>query len=452
MAGHSLAPVKGFTCMRWKAFLIASIAVAAHAQSVVWTKFDPAAIRVGRADPALLEVQTSGAVSSVALDFAGGDRATLTSSRPNRWTAMIDASRLLFDYKADDVNHNFVGFLRLLGSGGETLATYNEFIDVLDVNVPPARVTELGGAPRTTTRVLNLYRPALSTSDVRTVAQQFYTYYPDDFDFLELVFSVPSYSANRCHFAVRNDVSGIGLLPLNTGSLYGSASRLLGISVFPIDTLFDAAETAFIHETGHQWINYLKNPALMPGPHWPPSTMARGIMGFNIPPTNEGGDFPWNIVPVTSSTARTTPGQVRREFDDFDLYLRGFIPASAVAPGLILQQTPCANCVIATAPITINDVIQVNGPRVPACRVGKDFVSRRDRGHQPRPAAERRRDGGTRLFRRLRGVARIAAVQLWACARNDEAVPQWPRVELDASTFDSRFRPLATEACDTESR
>ena len=115
-----------------------------------------------------------------------------------------------------------------------------------------------------------------------------------------------------------------------------------------------------------------------PGPHWPPSTMARGIMGWNIPPTNEEGDFPWSITPVSSNTARTNASKVTREFDDFDLYLMGFIPASAVAPGLILQGQPCEGCVIATVPITINDVVQVNGPRVPAAG-----VARRRSGSQP---------------------------------------------------------------------
>jgi hypothetical protein len=106
--------------------------------------------------------------------------------------------------------------------------------------------------------------------------------------------------------------------------------------------------------------------------------MARGIMGWNIPPTNEEGDFPWSITPVSSNTARTNASKVTREFDDFDLYLMGFIPASAVAPGLILQGQPCEGCVIATVPITINDVVQVNGPRVPAAG-----VARRRSGSQP---------------------------------------------------------------------
>jgi hypothetical protein len=357
--------------VKWRFLLVAAIAVTANAQTVVWTKFDPGAIRVGRTEPAVLEVQLNSTVSSVALDYAGGGRLNLTSSGPNRWTASVDAAHLLSGYASDDVNHNFVGFLRLLGSAGQTLATYNEFINVIDANVPATTVTQLGGGAQATSRILNLHRPALSMSDLQPAAQQFYTYYRDDFDFLSIAFSMPNYPANRFHFAVRNDVSGIGLNPMNAGSIYGSASRLLGITVFPIDTLFDAGETAFVHELGHQWIAFLKNSSLVPGPHWPPSTMARGIMGWNIPPTNEGGDFPWNITPVSANTARTNGGAVTREFHDLDLYLMGFIPPSAVSPGLILQGQPCEGCVIATTPITIGEVIQVNGPRVPAAGAAK---------------------------------------------------------------------------------
>jgi len=360
-----MAPVK------LRLFIVALVAVAAQGQTVVWTKFDPGAVRVGRTDPAILDVQTNGPVTAVALDYAAGGRLNLTAAGPNRWTASVDAAHLLANYSADNFNHNFVGFLRLLDSSGQTLSSYNEFINVVDANVPSAVVTDLGGGAQATTRILNLFRPALTVTDIQAASQQFYTFYRDDFDFLSVAFSMPNYPANRYHLALRNDVSGIGAPLHNNGAIYGSASRLLGITVFPIDTLFDAGEPAFIHEIGHQWIMYSKNTSLGTGPHWPPSTMARGIMGWNIPPTNEGGDFPWTITPVSGTTARTNFGTVTREFDDFDLYLMGFIPPSAVFPGVILQAQPCEGCVVATAPITIGDVVQVNGVRAPAAGAAK---------------------------------------------------------------------------------
>jgi hypothetical protein len=52
---------------------------------------------------------------------------------------------------------------------------------------------------------------------------------------------------------VRNDVLGTGLSVFDNSSTYGSKGRLQGISVFPISSLFDGAETAYQHELAHQW-------------------------------------------------------------------------------------------------------------------------------------------------------------------------------------------------------
>jgi len=347
-------------------------------------EYDPGAVRTDRTSPAALTVQTGGSVASIRLDFSAGGSMTLTSGGSGRWTASVPAAKLLSGYVAADVNHNFVGFLRLLGSGGETLATYNSFINVVDgrVSMPPLR--QIDATARAATRVLNLLRPTLTSDDVRSAVLAFYAYYRDDFDFVQVVYALPSYPANRYHFQVRNDVQGIGVATLNESAQFGSAGKLKGITVFPIDTLFDLGESAFSHELGHQWINYLKNPALQAGsPHWPPSTMARGIMGFNIPGTSVGGNFPWQIDMVTPTTARVTASTVSQEFSDFDLYLMGFIPPSAVSPGIILQGTPCQNCIVNAAPITIADVIAANGPRVPdsstsqkSFRIGTVVISR----------------------------------------------------------------------------
>jgi hypothetical protein len=84
---------------------------------------------------------------------------------------------------------------RLLGSAGQTLSTYNEFINVIDANVPDVTVAQLGGGAQSSPRILNLYRPALTVTDVQAAAQQFYTFYRDDFDFLSIAFSIPSYPA-----------------------------------------------------------------------------------------------------------------------------------------------------------------------------------------------------------------------------------------------------------------
>jgi len=348
---------------RYVPLLTLLFAVAANAQTVVWEKFDPMAVRADRAAAVAFEAKTSGTVSGMRLDYANGGSLTLTQSAPGDWVASVPAAKILDGYQADDVNHNFVGFLRLLASDGTTLATYNTFIQVVDARVPSVSVRTLTGNARATARILNLYRPAIDIDHVQAAAQQFYGYYHDDFDFLQVVYTEPSYPANRYHFAVRNDVDGIGAAKFNSAAQYGSAGKLEGITVYPVDFFFDAGETAFSHELGHQWVLYLKNSALQPGPHWPPSMMAHGVMGFNIPGSSVGGDFPYDVAAVTATTARLTDAPVTKEFSDFDLYLMGLLPSSAVTPGIVVQGTPCSGCVLPSSAITINDVIAVNGPR-----------------------------------------------------------------------------------------
>jgi hypothetical protein len=68
---------------------------------------------------------------------------------------------------------------------------------------------------------------------------------------------------------------------------------------------------------------------------------------------------------VTATTAQTSATTVSQEFTDFDLYLMGFIPASQVAPGIVVDGTPCNGCVLPSSSISINEVIAVNGTRSP---------------------------------------------------------------------------------------
>ena len=341
------------------------VAVAAHAQTVVWYKWDPMAVRTNRTADVPFTMLTSGAVSAARLDYTNGGSITMTQFSPGLWTASVPAAKVLDGYTSANVNHNTVGFVRLLGSSGQTLSSLNSIIQVADDRVPAVTIRNLPSSARATPRILNLYRPGIDPNAVQSAVQQFYGYYHDDYDFVMVVFTEPSYPQNRYHFAVRNDVSGIGQPLFNNSTMYGSAGKLLGITVYPIDDFFDGGETAFSHELGHQWIMFLKNPSLQPGPHWPPSTMARGIMGFNIPGSSVGGDFPWQVTAVTATTARTTASTTTQEFSDFDLYLMGFIPASQVSPGIVLQGTACDGCVVPSSPITIGDVIAANGVRAP---------------------------------------------------------------------------------------
>ena len=348
-------------------FAVAFFVCASASAQIDWITFDPTAIRTTRTDPVRLDLQYNNATPSTAmrLDLAAGGSITMTPMGGGRFTTTVSAASALFDFASDDMNRNFVGFLRILGAGGSVVSTYNVFINVLDSRIPAVAVKNRAGDARQTSRILNLYRPLVGRNS-QTATQQFYAYFPDDFDFVNVVFALPGYPDNRHHIVVRNDVTGIGSSFINNTSFYGSTGHLLGLNVFPIDTLFDAGESAFSHETGHQWINYLDHPRLQPGPHWPPSTMAGGIMGFNIAGSNVGGNFPWDIAPAGAGFARVTTRTADPGFTDFDLYLMGLLPPSSVGDALLLDGNPCHNCTVPATKITINDVINTHGPRLPA--------------------------------------------------------------------------------------
>ncbi len=99
--------------------------------------------------------------------------------------------------------------------------------------------------------------------------------------------------------------------------------------MFPLADLFDGASIGVQHEFGHLWISYLNVPPLAAAiPHWPFSTMASGTMGFSIPPTGEGGNFPCLIVPQPAGV-RLVPNPDQPVYGDMDLYLMGLCAIEA---------------------------------------------------------------------------------------------------------------------------
>lgn len=358
-----------------RAFLVTVFAVfftaAAHAQ-IEWSAWETAAIRHDRTEPVRFEAEVSAAagVTALRLDYGNGGALMLTPIGNGRFTASIPAARALDGYAADDVNRNFVGYLRLLGPNGAVTASMNLFINVLDARIAAVPVKERSSVARETARIVNLHRPVRAAEfaeEVRQAVRQFYEYHSDQFDFVQVVFSMPSYRGNRYHINARNDVAGIGMARFDQTAAYGSTGRLLGLNVYPLDGFFDCGESAFSHETGHQWINTLDNPRVAANaPHWPYSTMATGVMGYSTP-GGAGGDFPYVIEPAEPDSVSMRAGTTdRKTFTDFDLYLMGLIPPSEVRDGFLLDAAPCVNCTVPATRFTIDELIAVNGPRIPA--------------------------------------------------------------------------------------
>jgi hypothetical protein len=170
----------------------------------------------------------------------------------------------------------------------------------------------------------------------KAVATRLYDFLGDDFDFINLVYALPRWPQNRSHYGTRNDTLGIGLPVFDNTALYASAGRLSGISRYTLDTMFDLAETSALHELGHQWINFLSPAPLATGsPHWPPSTMARGIMGWSLA-GGGGGTFPYAPAPLGGGMYRLLSAPPTRDFSRLDLYLMGLLPAASVGSFVVL--------------------------------------------------------------------------------------------------------------------
>lgn len=207
------------------------------------------------------------------------------------------------------------------------------------------------------------------------ITRRFYSMFPDDFDLINIVYE-GSLFQNRTHQG-GNKVQGIGMSVADNSSSFGSAGRLQGVSRFPIDSLFDVdhgrnSGVGFLHETGHQWLAFLKDPKFNARSHWPLSDLATGIMGYSDPTNGQGLGIPGDFVPEGPNfrvqTRYAIPAQ---SFKDLELYLMGMVPASAVGPHFVLRdqtQTSKIASGLLDGPadtVTMQEILAANGPRVP---------------------------------------------------------------------------------------
>jgi hypothetical protein len=376
-------------------------AASAHAlgQTVGFWGFTPMTLHSARA-PAqvLLEMKITGSVSRVAIEFQPGQTGPVTSlvlrddgtggdriAGDAVYSVLLPTSAVLTALRPDDVQRVFVGFVDVF-NGNTRTGRYNIFIDVYTGDLGAPEITRLAANVQATERVVNLATPAYfdeidrlggSAQQYQTglagVLEEFYNYFSDDYDFINVVFS-PARILNRVHISVRNTIAGLGLQPMDIGAQYGSAQRLLGLNFFPIAALFDGADPGYLHELAHQWISYLNfGPFALARPHWPYSSMGGGIMGTTIGGTGgEGGTFACDVQELDSRIvlAQRPDGP---KYNDLELYLMGLIGPEQVRTQFVLddqvgaRDLRCVGQVFngAVTRVTAQDVIRGAGPRVP---------------------------------------------------------------------------------------
>jgi len=364
----------------------------------LYYQWEPPVLRAGMTQSVRLEVKLVGNPTQIEIeldptgtgvgggkklalrdDGTGGDRI----ARDNIWTVTLDPAQIVQGLQAGDVFSRFVGFVQhvptfILPCGLPW--RLNIFVPVVTEDVVRMVVNRPAPDVQYTAYVANIVDAAFLKDDAAQftypdIAKKFYKNFRDDYDFLNIVVYGRAYIANRGHMAVKNDVQGIGMNVFDTAATFGSSGKLRGVTVFPNFSFFDGADYAYQHELGHQWINALNVPPLdRYKPHWPLSSLASGIMGFSIPPTNEGGEFACYVVSEAGGV-RLVPRTESPVFTDLDLYLMGLAPAEEVQEIVVLAEQD-VNTVLkacnrqlysgAVTRLRLADIVRVSGARVPA--------------------------------------------------------------------------------------
>lgn len=312
------------------------------------------------------------------LAATGTDVVLTPDASGKRFTGTLPASAFLTGLTAADVNRPLVGYL-LVTDAGQTVPSA-VFGHVLTPSVPAVTVRSVAADVQCSEHLVNIQWPALADIysggidlQLAAITQKFFAHFDDEYDFLHIVFD-RGYGVSPYHNRVSNAVQGIGMAPFNACAQFGSAGRLLGLSMFPAPHMFDGAGPTTNHEIAHQWISYLSFPPLQQSiPHWPLSDLAADLMGYAVP-VNGGlsvGQFNYTLQPVGGGSYQMVADNQPKVLSDLSLYLMGMRPANQVGSHFVFDnqnQAVSAGGILAgpVTPVTVNDVIAHFGPRVPS--------------------------------------------------------------------------------------
>lgn len=203
-------------------------------------------------------------------------------------------------------------------------------------------ITQLDTDVFATSRVVNIISDEaneITSHYLRQVSQTYYDFFPDDRDFL-IIEEPPNvdYSVGGTFYFSGEREKGLGDNRMRDPSYFGSAGQLKGViqSLRGIYSMSATGKEDFClltHELLHRWAAYMGEGLASEDSHWSEdkiTTLNRETSGFGY---NE------------SKTC---------EFNDFELYLAGFLPADSVSNKLNQNG------------YTMDDFISENGSRVPA--------------------------------------------------------------------------------------
>jgi hypothetical protein len=314
------------------------------AVSVERFKFSPSVVRHNSTGTVLLEATIVGTPSRVALnvngtlyDFkdngTGGDRV----AGDNIYSYRFPAPGIVALLKPSDGYKPFLGFLELY-EGGTKTSQANVVAQVRTADMPDVSKTTFATGVQATDVVVNIVSKNDKSIDYQALAKRFYQYYDDRYDFINFV-HVPGYLGNRFHATIKNTVRGIGMGQSDNASFFGSRGQLRGMNAFPIPSFYDPINNGFVHEFGHQWINFADGTPLDVGiPHWPYANIGYGVMGISIGGRNgAGGSFGRIMKKGTGGyDVSNAPLGSAPVFNNWELYFMGLLAKKDVTENAVV--------------------------------------------------------------------------------------------------------------------
>jgi hypothetical protein len=339
-----------------------------------WT-FDPIVVNSSGNQSVLLSVQTDMSTPEVNFVFAGGSVRPLLDQGDGKFSITLTHDEALNGEWWKYVNRNYVGYLNL-GYGD----THPISINIDDGSIPEVTVVDLDETARISPRIVNFLIPHENPAllNIEQVTRVFYQYFPDESDFINVV-STKADPRGAYFINVKNSTMGLGLGLFDNTSVYGSSGRLEGVVRIPNFLHFDLAGREYLRMLGYNWMNYSEH-SMLSGvtPHWPISTLASGIMGYQDQSSSEYRWFPYTFEPkfVGFPPAKWEGDYFLKPlfntpvYNSMEKYLIGLIPASKVGVFQALQNPYQAVCFLCTVqgPLInygVDGLQRLHGPRVP---------------------------------------------------------------------------------------
>ncbi len=235
-------------------------------------------------------------------------------------------------------------------------------------------VRAIDAATQATDTMINVVDPAFGEADIASMMQRIFSAIGvDAFDFAVLFHTRTTGDGVPRSVGVQNDVSGINVAAFDHAADYGSAGRLQQL-VFQNSHMLGLEIN---HEIGHRWAAYLNRPALNlsapNGFHWGPSDHV-GQMGNGPFLLAEGGGY-------RVTNADDSENFVANPFSNLELYLMGLARPDEVQPHRFLSdpsvsvQFDSVLPAASTRLVSIDDIVSVYGPRVPAMAASQNAFS-----------------------------------------------------------------------------